>query len=361
MAKRQQSEANRAAAVRASQESGKGYETGIIEEKHEKVFEAMKNLKHNDLRNIKLQNAIKNAQMELDSEKRIGMTNIAFSMLAKLPWAKTLCEAHKNDKPYDKLLFMNSILSETSGDHRIRVLFDSKEKTVSGEQLKKKANLWKHDTAFEDRLADENCPPEAIAKIRIAKEKFDIRLQSAPIVGSKTLKNTIGFENFSQKKWAKDTKTNELKLSDGFRGIVPQVGDVRVVDVDVQKIDDNAALRSWMVSKLPPFYIDGLLMKVNADLEGRKMPKISRQDVIDGLKANNGEKGAFVKNVKFSSDMLFTRFSRCLNEMYLLDNIKFYTTGSEVPSIVNPNDVANNAYVQNKIQENIETGRVEKV
>jgi len=59
--------------------------------------------------------------------------------------------------------------------------------------------------------------------------------------------------------------------------------------------------------------------------------------------------------------MLFSRFSRCLNEMYLLDNIKFYTTGSETPTEVNPNDVANEAFVQDKYQVNPQTGKVKIV
>ncbi len=258
----------------------------------------------------------------------------------------TLAAAHAKDSAADKRELLNMVLQETAGDWRIRnfdaIKTDAKafkdfvERTgYKGTQKDLKLadvdSAWNLGGTFDKNLlaktglGKEKDQKEALAALGKARAEYSKELGKLDSINNNTreIKNAIGFVNFHQVAIGADGKSYKR-----FQEIVPVAGTVKAVNVEPTKFE-SAAMRRQLVSEIPTFVLESLRATINEQAKKVGAAEIGSVDDVRKLLLNNGSKaeGAFRPDIKLTSDLAYTRFAKCLNDTYLIQNINLCVTG----------------------------------
>lgn len=302
-----------------------------------------------------LQEAISRASVSGNPEEAYELLS-SVKVEGKRPLA-ALAAAHSKDSPSDKRELLNLVLQETAGDWRIRnfdaIKTDSKafENFVSrtgyrGTQkdlkLSDVASAWDLGTTFDKNFLaktglgklSKNDQKEALGAISSARSAFSNELGKLDSIDKNTreIKNAIGFVNFHQVAIDAQGKTHKR-----FQDVVPVSGTVKSVDVEPTKFE-NAAVRRELVAEIPVFVLESLRKTINAQAKSVGAEEIASVDDVRKLLVNNGSKaeGSFRPDIELSSELAYTRFAKCLNDTYLIQNINLCVTGPNGQAVCNP-------------------------
>lgn len=257
-----------------------------------------------------------------------------------------LAAAHSKDSAADKRELLNMVLQETAGDWRVRnfdaIKTDAKafkdfvERTgYKGTQkdlrLSHVDSAWNLGGTFDKNLlaktglGKEKDQKEALAALGKARAEYSKELGKLDSINnnSREIKNAIGFVNFHQVAIGADGKSYKR-----FQEIVPVAGTVKAVNVEPTKFE-SAAMRRQLVSEIPTFVLESLRTTINEQAKKAGVAEIGSIDDVRKLLLNNGSKaaGAFRPDIQLTSDLAYTRFAKCLNDTYLIQNINLCVTG----------------------------------
>lgn len=257
-----------------------------------------------------------------------------------------LAAAHAKDSAADKRELLNMVLQETAGDWRVRnfdaIKTDAKafkdfvERTgYKGTQKDLKLghvdSAWNLGGTFDKNLlaktglGKEKDRKEALAVLGKARAEYSKELGKLDSINNnaREIKNAIGFVNFHQVAIGADGKSYKR-----FQEIVPVAGTVKAVNVEPTKFE-NAAMRRQLVSEIPTFVLESLRTTINEQAKKAGVAEIGSIDDVRKLLLNNGSKtdGTFRPDIQLTSDLAYTRFAKCLNDTYLIQNINLCVTG----------------------------------
>ena len=257
-----------------------------------------------------------------------------------------LAAAHAKDKPEQKRELLNMVLQETAGDWRIRnfdaikadpkAFKDFVERTgYKGTQKDLKladvTSAWDHGASFDRNLLSktglgkDKDNKEALAALAKARAEYSKELGKLESIGNNTrdIKNAIGFVNFHQVAIGADGKSYKR-----FQEVVPVSGTVKAVNVEPTKFE-SAAMRRQLVAEIPNFVLESLRATINQQAKSAGVAEIGSVEDVRKLLMNNGKKGegAFRPDIQLTSELAYTRFAKCLNDTYLIQNISLCVTG----------------------------------
>lgn len=302
-----------------------------------------------------LQEAISRASVSGNPEEAYKLLS-SVKIEGKRPLS-ALATAHSKDSPSDKRELLNMVLQETAGDWRIRnfdaIKTDPKafqdfvsrtgyRGTQKDLKLSDVASAWDLGSTFDKNLlaktglgkTPKKDQAEAVGAISTARSAFSKELGKLDSIEKNTreIKNAIGFVNFHQV--AIDAQGKSHKR---FQDVVPVSGTVKAVDVEPTKFD-NAAIRRELVAEIPTFVLESLRKTINVQAKSVGAAEIGSVDDVRKLLLNNGSKaeGAFRPDIELSSELAYTRFAKCLNDTYLIQNINLCVTGPNGQVVCNP-------------------------
>lgn len=282
-----------------------------------------------------------------------GNPEAAFKLLShvkvegKRPLA-ALAAFHSLDTPADKRDLLNMVLQETAGDWRIRnfdaIKTDPKafkdfvtrtgyRGTQKDLRLSHVDSAWNLGGTFDKNLVaktglgkmSKKDQQEALAALGKARAEFSAPVGKLDAINerSRTITNAIGFVNFHQVAIDATGKSHKR-----FQEIVPVAGTVKTVDVEPTKFE-SAAIRKQLVAEIPTFVLESLRATINEQAKQAGAAEIGSVDDVRKLLLNNGSKaeGAFRPDIQLTSDLAYTRFAKCLNDTYLIQNINLCVTG----------------------------------
>lgn len=302
-----------------------------------------------------LQEAISRASVSGNPEEAYKLLS-SVKIEGKHPLA-ALAATHSKDSPSDKRELLNMVLQETAGDWRIRnfdaIKTDPKafqdfvsrtgyRGTQKDLKLSDVASAWDLGATFDKNFLaktglakiSKKDQTEAVGAISAARSAFSKELGKLDSIEKNTreIKNAIGFVNFHQVAIDAQGKTHKR-----FQDVVPVSGTVKSVDVEPTKFE-NAAIRRELVAGIPVFVLESLRKTINAQAKSVGAEEIASVDDVRKLLVNNGSKaeGSFRPDIELSSELAYTRFAKCLNDTYLIQNINLCVTGPNGQVICNP-------------------------
>lgn len=88
-------------------------------------------------------------------------------------------------------------------------------------------------------------------------------------------------------------------------------------------------MRRQLVAEIPSFVLESLRATINEQAKKVGAAEIGSIDDVRKLLVNNGSKaeGAFRPDIQLTNELAYTRFAKCLNDTYLIQNINLCVTG----------------------------------
>ncbi|MFB0965176.1 MAG: hypothetical protein QMC36_05860 [Patescibacteria group bacterium] len=342
-----------AAGLPASADAKKGAESIYVSASNDKlrneVTSAMKGISSRNVRERltgipALQEAIAKAYASGNPEGAYKLLSHV-KVEGKKPLA-ALAAAHAKDSAADKRELLNMVLQETAGDWRIRnfdaiktdpkAFKDFVERTgYKGAQKSLKLadvdSAWNLGGTFDKNLlaktglGKEKDHKEALAALGKARAEYSKELGKLDSINNNTreIKNAIGFVNFHQVAIGADGKSYKR-----FQEVVPVAGTVKAVNVEPTKFE-SAAMRRQLVAEIPSFVLESLRATINEQAKKVGAAEIGSIEDVRKLLVNNGSKaeGAFRPDIQLTNELAYTRFAKCLNDTYLIQNINLCVTG----------------------------------
>ncbi len=281
-----------------------------------------------------------------------------------------LAKRYADRSPKEKRELLSMVLQETAGDWRVRQFERIKRDQAdfsnfsartgfSGKRSDLKladiASAWDHGTTFDANLFAKSPKlsalsardrSEVLSTLKTARDAFSKDLGKLDSIPTRTVTNAIGFVNFHQV-ILENLGNGKSKTHKRFQDVVPVTGSIKAVDVEPTKFE-NAAIRAELVARTPDFVLESLRNTVNEQAKSVGAAPVETLDDVRKLLLNNGNKGdgAFRPDIELTSDLAYTRFAKCLNDTYLLQNIRLCVTGPsgrttcdpEIPEFV-PSDL----------------------
>lgn len=256
---------------------------------------------------------------------------------------KALAETYSNAPAATKRAILETVVQETAGDWRVRN-FDAIKRdkaafadfvrrtgyrgTQEALTLAEIASAWNLGATFDRNLvaksaiapSESKAAMEAVAGAR-ARFTEPVRALDGIETHSREIKNAIGFVNFHQVAYAADGKAYKR-----FQDVVPVAGTVKTLDVEPTDFE-NAAIRRELVKKIPTFVLESLRQTINAQAKSVGAPEVATTEEVRGLLLENGAKDGKRPDVQLTSKLSYTRFAKCLNDTYLIRDIRLCVTG----------------------------------